>query len=266
MEELWRGLSQFLFLSDLRDGVDADALARGLSALLRSLVGREGMRVNLTADPEALDAARAAVEAALSGILQDPRVSAGLGRGAGRLGGPAGEVRGLVPSRPGGLQRGQPPLVPDRNSGLRPRTGPSATLLSTGYLWDEVRVKGGAYGASAWTDGSESTFSFSSYRDPAPIASLKAFRASRRRPPRTDSLRTPWSGPSWEPRAGSPAHDARGEGLHRFQARAVRRHGRTAQAKTSRHSRPGSPGSPGGGRAAAGRMGRPNRGIDFPRG
>lgn len=37
-------------------------------------------------------------------------------------------------------------------------------------------MKGGAYGASAWTDGSESTFSFSSYRDPAPNATLAAYR------------------------------------------------------------------------------------------
>ena len=177
VEELWRGLSQFLFLSELRDGVDADTLAGGLSVLLRSLVGRKGMRVNLTADPKALDAARAAVEAALAGIPPTPGSPPAAAAGA--------DDRAAVPER---FEAWSLPAQVGF-SAVSLRSSPIGTpgfahelalghLLSTGYLWDEVRVKGGAYGASAWTDGSESTFSFSSYRDPAPNASLKAYRAS----------------------------------------------------------------------------------------
>jgi presequence protease len=60
-----------------------------------------------------------------------------------------------------------------------------AHLLGTGALWEELRVKRGAYGASAWTDGLEGMASFSSYRDPRPVDSLAFFgealeEASRR--------------------------------------------------------------------------------------
>lgn len=178
MEELWRGLSQFLYLSDLRAEPDPDLLASRLSRLLRSAVRREGLRVNLTAGPEALDTARKGVEAALGRVPP----------GAGGFGSAEQPAAAAVP-------RGAPPerfeawSLPTQVgfSAACLRASPIGTsgfaheqalghLLSTGFLWDEVRVKGGAYGASAWTDGSESTFSFSSYRDPAPNASLAAYR------------------------------------------------------------------------------------------
>jgi hypothetical protein len=39
-------------------------------------------------------------------------------------------------------------------------------LLRTGYLWQEIRVQGGAYGAFSSFDQNAGTFSFLSYRDP----------------------------------------------------------------------------------------------------
>jgi Zn-dependent M16 (insulinase) family peptidase len=50
-----------------------------------------------------------------------------------------------------------------------------AHSLSTGRLWEEIRTKGGAYGAYAGVEGLERHFSFSTYRDPAPLKSLQAF-------------------------------------------------------------------------------------------
>jgi Zn-dependent M16 (insulinase) family peptidase len=47
--------------------------------------------------------------------------------------------------------------------------------LSTGALWEEIRMKGGAYGAFAQSDHMEGAFSFSTYRDPNPLRSLGAF-------------------------------------------------------------------------------------------
>jgi Zn-dependent M16 (insulinase) family peptidase len=47
--------------------------------------------------------------------------------------------------------------------------------LSTGALWEEIRVKGGAYGAFAMPDHLEGTFAFSTYHDPNPLRSLEAF-------------------------------------------------------------------------------------------
>lgn len=178
IEERWRGLSQFLFISKLRTDSVAEDLADHLSNLLRSVLVREGLRVNLTADPEALQASLSILESAL---LRIPERAAS-----------------EFPSR---LSSGDPvssPTPPARFEAwsLPAQVGFSAAclrasrigtpgfaheqalghLLSTGFLWDEVRVKGGAYGSSAWSDGSESTFSFSSYRDPAPNGSFSAYR------------------------------------------------------------------------------------------
>jgi Zn-dependent M16 (insulinase) family peptidase len=50
-----------------------------------------------------------------------------------------------------------------------------AHQLSTGALWEDIRMKGGAYGAFAHPDSLEGFFAFSTYRDPNPLASLEAF-------------------------------------------------------------------------------------------
>ena len=39
-------------------------------------------------------------------------------------------------------------------------------LIRTGYLWEKVRVQGGAYGAFCLLDRVAGTLSFVSYRDP----------------------------------------------------------------------------------------------------
>ena len=48
-------------------------------------------------------------------------------------------------------------------------------MLSTGALWEDIRMKGGAYGAFASGDSLERCFSLATYRDPAPLRSLEAF-------------------------------------------------------------------------------------------
>lgn len=63
-----------------------------------------------------------------------------------------------------------------------PYTDPSAPALlllsqglSYGYLWEKVRVLGGAYGCAAAYDGPRGVFSFSSYRDPNIVETLRAY-------------------------------------------------------------------------------------------
>jgi Zn-dependent M16 (insulinase) family peptidase len=50
-------------------------------------------------------------------------------------------------------------------------------LLSYGYLWEEIRVKGGAYGGMCSYDPVGSTFSLMSYRDPSIARTLEAYQA-----------------------------------------------------------------------------------------
>ena len=51
-----------------------------------------------------------------------------------------------------------------------------ASVLSSGYLWDTVRGKMGAYGVESHVDGMEDLFVFSSYRDPGIDGTYKVFR------------------------------------------------------------------------------------------
>jgi hypothetical protein len=53
-----------------------------------------------------------------------------------------------------------------------------AHFLRTGYLWERVRMRGGAYGAFVVPYDTEGVFVFSSYRDPNIVETLQAFRES----------------------------------------------------------------------------------------
>jgi Zn-dependent M16 (insulinase) family peptidase len=52
-----------------------------------------------------------------------------------------------------------------------------AHQLSTGALWETIRMKGGAYGVSISSDSLERCLSLYTYRDPAPLRSLESFSA-----------------------------------------------------------------------------------------
>jgi presequence protease len=59
-----------------------------------------------------------------------------------------------------------------------PLNGPVAVLghlLSTGYLWEKVRMEGGAYGAFSYPRNMDGLFLLGSYRDPNISATLRAF-------------------------------------------------------------------------------------------
>jgi len=52
-----------------------------------------------------------------------------------------------------------------------------AHQLSTGALWENIRMKGGAYGAFLNSDSFEDCLSFATYRDPGPLRSLETISA-----------------------------------------------------------------------------------------
>lgn len=57
-------------------------------------------------------------------------------------------------------------------------TAVAMTYLNTGYLWDKVRVQGGAYGASSSFQEVTGSFVFTSYRDPNLLKTLEAYDAA----------------------------------------------------------------------------------------
>ncbi len=184
IDDQWRGMGQFSFLNALRTGKAAAGAAEILDATRAAIVSRDGLLVNLTANREDSAAALAVLESSLA------RLPARRGTGAALPGAalPGGAL-------PGGATQRPPAPVKSEGYIVRSQVGYAAAacrssrlgvpafahetvlahLLTTGRLWDELRVKRGAYGASCHLDALEGVAFFSTYRDPRPSESLDFF-------------------------------------------------------------------------------------------
>ncbi len=108
--------------------------------------------------------------------------SAGVSPGAAGDPGSAGQTQGAkhpiaglgVPGGVGYVAR----VVPGARLGEREYAweGILAHMLRTGFLWERIRMKGGAYGAFALQNGTEGLFAMASYRDPNIVKTFEAFR------------------------------------------------------------------------------------------
>jgi Zn-dependent M16 (insulinase) family peptidase len=65
--------------------------------------------------------------------------------------------------------------APHRSHPDAPLLQVAGRMLSLGYIWDEVRIKGGAYGGGCGYDGSRRAWYFFSYRDPWINRTLQIF-------------------------------------------------------------------------------------------
>lgn len=213
IEELWRGLSQLQFLLELKSGAEAhiEILAESLKSLAIRLFQRNGLRIGLTAEAAAIPGALSSLEAALASALPDrgQSAAANIAQKAGTISAffpaiaePASSEAFAISSQVGfaaascrAARLGDPGYA--HESVL-------AHLLTTGPLWEELRVKRGAYHASCSTDGLEGAFGFSTYRDPKPVESLAYFG---------DALETAASGvgaaEAEEAVIGSVGHDSK---------------------------------------------------------
>ncbi|MGO9309713.1 MAG: insulinase family protein [Spirochaetia bacterium] len=176
-EEEWRGITQLLFLEKLVRNIDAE-LPRVVAALERiraDLLTRSLVIANATAAGECFAEITRAVDTV-----------------AGRL--PSRSTHELPAPEPGRFVPGTPALrgeslvasasvgyVARALPGFRfehPLNGPVAVLghlLSTGYLWEKVRMEGGAYGAFSYSRNMDGLFLLGSYRDPNITTTIRAF-------------------------------------------------------------------------------------------
>jgi hypothetical protein len=186
--ELTGGLAQLDFLVALAEEDDAglDRLMGKLKDLAAAIWSAPGVEAVVTGAPGPL-AGLAAEASRLVSRLQSgvaPR------RAAAVLKAPAGpgptRLR-LIPSTVGYVARsirGTKMTAPGHAAELV-----LSHRLKTGFLWERIRMKGGAYGAFSMPNGLEGTFTFATYRDPQLVSSLEAFRESLR-----DSRDEPLSG------------------------------------------------------------------------
>ncbi|HOJ98947.1 MAG TPA: insulinase family protein [Termitinemataceae bacterium] len=185
VEDLWYGIPQIGYVQTLvRD--DIEKVAAKLSALRDTLVASAGLLVHLTSE----DSYRERAEALLAQHLQGfsaPRPQKELF--SQEVWGEAGASLASEPSQ--SPQRLEIFLVPPLQVGFVAQAFPAAPFaspehsaelvlahhVSTGPLWEKIRMQGGAYGAFAFPDGLEPVFVLATYRDPQVHRSIQSIRA-----------------------------------------------------------------------------------------
>ncbi|MCL2600093.1 MAG: insulinase family protein [Treponema sp.] len=172
--EAWAGISQLLFAHRLAKMDTAEIVAK--LECLRKAVVSGGVIANLSGSAGALRSNGSAV-AARFGRFGPPKPRPDLPGGTGFANaGAAGEVREVFASP--SLQVGFAAMALKAapfDTGMQTAETVLSHYLSTGALWEDIRMKGGAYGASASSDSLERCFTFSTYRDPSPLRSLDSF-------------------------------------------------------------------------------------------
>jgi Zn-dependent M16 (insulinase) family peptidase len=213
LEERWKGVRQYLHLVGLSGGEAGQPksslsdLAAALEELRAGLLGRDRLTVNLTCTRGVLPRVAEAVsrlagnlpERSASGwgggsasgaVSPDLRLSLAAasplhGRGgtpgASGSGGPSPDLRLSLEALVGSMDVSfVAQALPASRFGSRENAHEAvlAHYLNTGFLWEQIRMKGGAYGAGASVNGLEAVFTLSSYRDPNIPGTLEAFQGA----------------------------------------------------------------------------------------
>ncbi len=170
------GLSQLRLIDRLASAFEerADEVVERLSRIHAFLLARGRVLASFIGGPEAGKTLRGWLEETL-GRMRDE--------------GPAPDAAPFRPTGPRheGIAAPAPVAFVAKALPAVPSAHPDApgllvlsTHLSYGYLWNEVRVKRGAYGVRAGYDSSNGIFNFTSYRDPCVAETLEAFRGAFR--------------------------------------------------------------------------------------
>ena len=174
--EQLRGVSYLFFLRRLVQEVEEDwpAVASRLGEIRRLLVNRSSMLVNITMDA----ADRTAFQRPFADFLA--AIPAAATRHA--VWKPPAHVRGgeglAVPAQVNYV--GKAANLYDAGYELHGSVGVITRYLGTTWLWDRVRVQGGAYGAFCSFDHFSGVLSYLSYRDPDLLGTLEVYDGSSR--------------------------------------------------------------------------------------
>jgi Zn-dependent M16 (insulinase) family peptidase len=191
--EVWNGLGQINFARYLAE-LDTAGISARLTRIRDTLIEKAGLIASFTGSPQALSAARRAADLSFRPFSPpapgNPRcadaapfraLAKNLNAGPEKEAESAGETEGApeVFASPS-LQIGFAALSLEAAPINSRRHGAELALahqLSTGPLWEEIRMKGGAYGAFAHINGTERIFGMSTFRDPEPLRSINSFGA-----------------------------------------------------------------------------------------
>ncbi|MEI6876966.1 MAG: hypothetical protein WCL50_17765, partial [Spirochaetota bacterium] len=150
-----------------------DRVSGALAQLRPAVFSRQGLRLSLTADPGLLDSARASLEKALA-IL--PATSTSAFPASPQLDPPSRHEAWTISAQVGyaasacaASRLGEPGFAHETVL---------THMLTRGAFWDELRVRRGAYGASAYLESLEGVACFSTYRDPRPADAIDWFKVA----------------------------------------------------------------------------------------
>ena len=170
LSEQLGGVSHYFFLRELAKEIDSDwpAVQRRLEAIRGHLVNRANMVANVTADAGMIAAFRPQLAAFLRGLPAGVAAASGWGFVERR------RSEGLTfPGQVNYVAKGANLI----EFGLKPSGGLAVAIkhLNTTYLWDKIRVQGGAYGGSSSFDPFSGGFAFTSYRDPNLLGTIENY-------------------------------------------------------------------------------------------
>lgn len=176
-DEAMGGASYLLFLRDLVARIDSDwdGVRADLEAIRSALLCRAGAIVNLTGDAASLSAASphaAAFFASLPPTSPSPRLVWPAPPPGGSL--PVVNELLTVPTAVNYVAKGVD-LYATGGYTLHGSAYVANKLIGTSWLWDRVRVSGGAYGGFSDFDPHSGVFTQASYRDPNLGATLDIF-------------------------------------------------------------------------------------------
>lgn len=170
VNERIRGISYFEFIDSLCDRV-ADDWPSVLNALRRmqaALINRQAMVANITIDQSAAKGIGPLLTEFVASLPEAP---------LGTLPWKHAEHRGAegfaIPGQVGSV--GKAVSLAGRENVKPGVVAVAAKLLRTTWLWEKVRVEGGAYGGRCSFDPLEGLFTFASYRDPNVLPTLDIY-------------------------------------------------------------------------------------------
>eukprot|EP01012_Entosiphon_sulcatum_P038757 TRINITY_DN5051_c0_g1_i1.p1 TRINITY_DN5051_c0_g1~~TRINITY_DN5051_c0_g1_i1.p1 ORF type:complete len:1067 (-),score=158.66 TRINITY_DN5051_c0_g1_i1:9-3170(-) len=167
------GLSAFAALRKIVEEIDADwpSIYQRLQRIHSTVFG-SGIVAHLTADAKSLQTAEAALRPVLHRLASAQSALEGCTAQWGPPSPPSHQVL-LIPTQVNYVAKGgslaQVGYTPSGSAFV------ISKLLNTTWLWNQVRVTGGAYGGFGRFNPSANTFIFASYRDPNLGSTLRAF-------------------------------------------------------------------------------------------
>jgi Zn-dependent M16 (insulinase) family peptidase len=167
--EVSGGIEYLFFLRDLIKRVDSDwpSVEATLTRIRDILIDHNSMVANVTADPAIWTAFAPQLEAFIASLPAVPGAP---------LDWPVAKPKSEGLTFPGQVNF----VAKGANLYTLGYTHTGATSvvqrhLNTTYLWDKVRVQGGAYGGGSGFDPFSGGFTFTSYRDPNLLSTLDAY-------------------------------------------------------------------------------------------